>query len=137
MTGQAVAAAIELWVERSDRLARHGADYLLPDAYKKVALKRILVGKIKETFELWEAEKLPSSELLRKTKELARARKLDSDVARGRSGVSVGKTQEEQAGGEGEKPANGEGVNAVSTGKRKKESKGKGKGTAAGGSSES
>ena len=59
-----VAVAIELWEDKSSRLARHGADYVLPAAYKKVALKKILTGKIKETFELWETEKLPFQELL-------------------------------------------------------------------------
>ena len=45
--------AIELWEEKSSSLARHGADHTLPAAYKKVALKKILIGKVKETFELW------------------------------------------------------------------------------------
>ena len=41
-----IAAAIELWEERSSRLARHGVDYALPNAFKKVALKKVLVGKV-------------------------------------------------------------------------------------------
>ena len=62
-----VAGAIERWEDKSSRLARHGADYVLPAAYKKVALKKILTSKIKETFELWETEKLPFHELLKRT----------------------------------------------------------------------
>ena len=85
-----VAGAIELWEEMCSRLARHGADYTLPAAYKKVALKMILTGKVRETFELWEADKLSFDDLLKRTKDLARARQLDTDVARGRSGVSMG-----------------------------------------------
>ena len=53
-------------------------------AYEQVALKKILIGKIRETYELWETEKYLVEDLLWKTKELARARKLDTDVARGR-----------------------------------------------------
>ena len=41
-----ILGAIELWEERCSRLARHGADCTLPAAYKKVALKKILIGKI-------------------------------------------------------------------------------------------
>ena len=51
-----IPGAIVLWEERRSRLARHGADCTLPAAYKKVALKKILTGKVRETFELWEAE---------------------------------------------------------------------------------
>ena len=61
-----IAAAIELWEERSSRLARHGVDYALPNAFKKGALKKMLVGKVKETYELWETEKLSFEEILRK-----------------------------------------------------------------------
>ena len=69
-----IPGAIELWVEKSNRLARHGADYVLPAAYKKVALEKMLTGKVKEIFELWETDKLPFTELLKKTKNLARAK---------------------------------------------------------------
>lgn len=85
-----VAEAIELWEEKLMRLARHGDGYQLTTVFKQVALKKILVGKIRETFELWETDKYPFEDLLRKTKDLARARRLDTDVARGKSGVAVG-----------------------------------------------
>ena len=39
-----IPGAIELWEERSSRLARHGSDHALPPAFKNVALKEILVG---------------------------------------------------------------------------------------------
>ena len=58
-----IPGAIEPWEERCSRLARHGADYTLPAAYKKVALKKILTGKVRETFELWEADKLSFDDL--------------------------------------------------------------------------
>ena len=54
-----VATAVELWEEKLGRLARHGEAYQLATACKQVALKKILVGKIRETYELWETEKFP------------------------------------------------------------------------------
>ena len=40
-----IAEAIETWEEKVNRLARHGDAYRLPEAFKKVALKAMLVGK--------------------------------------------------------------------------------------------
>ena len=61
-----VAEAIELWEERCNRLARHGPDYEMASIFKKVVLKKILVGKTRENYELWEAERLSFDELLKK-----------------------------------------------------------------------
>ena len=47
-----IAEVIENWEEKVNRLARHGESYRLPEAFKKVALKAMLVGKIKDNFEL-------------------------------------------------------------------------------------
>ena len=85
-----VADAIELWEEKMNRLARHGEEYQLSEAFKKVALEKILVGKLRDNFELWQADKLPFEELLKKVKEHARAKKLDTDAGQGRAGVSLG-----------------------------------------------
>ena len=52
-----IAEAIETWEERANRLARYGSEHQLPDMYKLVALKKILVGKIRDCFDLWHAEK--------------------------------------------------------------------------------
>ena len=49
-----------------NRLARHGEDYQQNEVYKKVALKMILVGKTRDTFALWQTEKMPFEELLKK-----------------------------------------------------------------------
>ena len=83
---------------------------------------------MKETYELWETEKYPFEDLLRKTKELARARKLDTDVARGKSGVAVRNAQAQGAWGGGgqEMLGNTEDVNAFGN---QTKPKGKGKGT--------
>ena len=59
-----VAEAIELWEEKLRRSACHGEGYQLTTAFKQVALKKILVGKIRETFDLWETEKYPFEDLL-------------------------------------------------------------------------
>ena len=85
-----IAEVIETWEERVNRLDRHGAAYCLPEEFKKVALKAMLVGKIKDNYELWEADKLSFEELLKKVKEQARAKKLDRDVQKGKTGVAVG-----------------------------------------------
>ena len=50
----------------------------------------MLVGKIKDNYELWEADKLSFEELLKKVKEQARAKKLDKDVQKGKTGVALG-----------------------------------------------
>ena len=40
-----IAEIIETWKEKVHRVARHGDAYRLPEAFKKVALKAMLVGK--------------------------------------------------------------------------------------------
>ena len=40
-----MAEAIESWQEKSDRLARRGDAYRLPEAYNKVALRKIIDGE--------------------------------------------------------------------------------------------
>ena len=50
------AEAIEAWEENMNRLARYGEEYKLPETGKKVALKKILIGKIRDHFERWEFE---------------------------------------------------------------------------------
>ena len=89
------AEAIEAWEEKMNRLARYGEEYKLPETGKKVALKKILIGKIRDHFELWEFESpKPTFEtLLKRVKDQARSKKLDRDVQRGRTGVSLGANQ--------------------------------------------
>ena len=84
-----MAEAIEQWEEKVNRLARHGEEYRLNDTFKKIALKKILVGRILEHFELHNLEKLPFWELLALVKEQAQKRKLEKDVAQGTTGVSA------------------------------------------------
>ena len=53
-----IAETIEVWEEKVNRLARHGDDYRLSETFRKVALQRMQVGKLKDNFELWQSEKL-------------------------------------------------------------------------------
>ena len=85
-----ISEAIERWEEMMNRLARHGEDYQMNEAFKKVALKKILVGKLRDNFELWQAEKLPFEDLLKKVKEHARSKKLDTDAGQGKAGIALG-----------------------------------------------
>ena len=48
------------------------------------------MGKIRDNFELWEAEKMSFEDLLKKVKEQSRAKKLDRDAHRGKTGVATG-----------------------------------------------
>ena len=83
-----IAEAIEMWEEKVNRLARHGDEYRLSETFKKVALKQMLTGKIRDNFELWEAEQMSFEDLLKKVKQQARAKKLDRDAHRGKNRVA-------------------------------------------------
>ena len=85
-----IAEAIELWEEKVNRLARHGEEYRLDKAFKEVALEQILVGLLRDNYELWQADKLPFEVLLKKVKEHARDKKLDTDADQGKAGVALG-----------------------------------------------
>ena len=37
-------------------MARRGSGYALPPAYKKVVPKKILVGNVNETYNMWETQ---------------------------------------------------------------------------------
>ena len=83
------AEAIEQWEEKVNRLARHGEEYQLNEAFKNIALKKILVGKILEHYELLSFEKLPYWELFLRVKEQARNKKVEKAVAQGCTGVNA------------------------------------------------
>ena len=75
---------------RCIRIARHWPDDDMANIFKHVVLRKILAGKARENFELWGAERLSFDELLKKVKEHARAKKLDKDAAKGKTGVALG-----------------------------------------------
>ncbi|MDA8609375.1 zinc finger domain-containing protein, partial [bacterium] len=104
-----VAEAIEAWLERVNRLERCGSEYHLAESFKKVALKQILSGRIRDNYDLWNSDKLPFDELLRRVRDQARAKKLDHDVAKGKAGVTVGRQQHDG----GQQPHGEPGTNDV------------------------
>ena len=85
-----IAEAIEAWEAKVNRLERYGAEHQLPDLYKKVALRKILVGKIRDHYDLWDTERHTYETILKKVKEQARNKKLDGDAAGGKSGINMG-----------------------------------------------
>ena len=120
-----IAEAIEVWEEKCKRLARPCKMYNLAEAFRVEALKKILIGKTKEYYELWQAEKMQFETLLKKVKEHARGNKLDTDVAKGRAGVALGTAQQDQSDcgaphwGQEEHPGVWEqGANAIAQGKK-------------------
>ena len=130
-----IAEEIEKWEEKVNRLARYGSEHQLPDMFKMVALRKILVGKIRDCYDLWNAEKYTYDEIIKKVKEQARSKKLDGDAARGKAGIAMG-AQQSPGGGEPQRPLEagqpyGETTpaNAFQKGDRKPwKGKGKGKG---------
>ena len=72
-----IADQLEEWVQKCDRLARHGSQYELPTMYKTVALGKILIGETKRAYESWKLEGLPYEKFLAK-----QARSPSSPVSR-------------------------------------------------------
>ena len=53
----------------------------MPDVYKKLAIKKILIGQARNNVELWEADKsLSWEDLMEKVKDYARSKKLDKEA---------------------------------------------------------
>ena len=74
------------WQDKMKRLEAHGAEYKLAPVFKINALRMLMIGKAKEYFDLWEADRDPTDaaktyeELLKKVKDYARRRKLDTNA---------------------------------------------------------
>ena len=66
-----IAEEIQAWEGHMNRLSRHGAEYELPPVFKQEALKCILIGKIRDHFDLWVAGQLPFEQILKKVKDEA------------------------------------------------------------------
>ena len=84
-----IADHVEDWVQKCDRLARHGAQYELPTMYKTVALGNILIGETKRAYESWKLEGLPYDRLLTKLRDYARSKKLDGEAKHGKQAVDL------------------------------------------------
>ena len=88
-----IAETMEMWEEKVNRLARHGEYYKLSGALKKVAMKIILVGNVNDNFALWDSDRMPFEETLRRVMDQARAKKLENDAQTGKPGISLGTSQ--------------------------------------------
>ena len=49
-----------------NRLARYGSEHQLPDTFKLVALRNILVGQIRDCYDIWHAEKYTYDEIIKR-----------------------------------------------------------------------
>lgn len=79
--------AVDSWVEKVRRHEAHGSKYALPPLCKVTALRKLMVGKSKEHFEMWEADHRDDDgggyqEVLGKVRDYARRRKLDHAVSK-------------------------------------------------------
>ena len=78
---QELAEHVEMWQDKMRRLEAHGDEFKLAPVFKINALRTLMIGKSKEYFDLWEADKDhtdPSKsyeELLTKVKDYSRRRK--------------------------------------------------------------
>ena len=85
---------VDAWQDKMRRLEAHGDEYKLPPMYKINALRMLMIGKSKEYFDLWEADRDPSDvtksyeELLNKIKDYARKKKLDSTAQKNIAGTA-------------------------------------------------
>ena len=59
----------------------------------KGCLEDILVGKVKENFEFWESDNMPFEGILRRVKDQARAKTLETGAQKGTSGILLGTSQ--------------------------------------------
>ena len=81
------AESIDAREEKTNRSARYGNEHKLPETGKKVALKKMLIGKTRDNFKLWgyESPKLTFEALMKRVKDQARSKELERDVQRGRT----------------------------------------------------
>ena len=87
-----IADRVEDWIQKCDRLARHGAQYELATMYKTVVLGKILIGETKRAYESWKLEGLPFEKLLAKLKDYARSRRLDGEARQGKQAVDLNRS---------------------------------------------
>jgi hypothetical protein len=84
---EALAEAVDNWVERVRRFEAHGLKYALPALFKVTALRLMMVGRAKELFEIREAEHDTDeyggfNDILNNVRDYARKEKLDHNVSK-------------------------------------------------------
>ena len=81
-----LAEHVEMWQDKIRRLEAHGEEFKLAPVFKINALRTLMIGKSKEYFDLWEADKDHTDptksyeELLAKVKDYSRRNKLDNSA---------------------------------------------------------
>ena len=77
--------AVDKWSESNRKLESHGSQFGLAPLYKVIALKKLMVGRAKEHFDLWEAEHKQEpdcgfAKILDKVRDYSRKAKLESSA---------------------------------------------------------
>ena len=75
-----LADRIEDWIQKVDRLARHGSDYDMASAGKMAAIHNLLIGESKRMYQQWKLEGVSFEKVLAKQEDYARGQKLDSEA---------------------------------------------------------
>ena len=78
--------AVDKWTESNRKLESHGNQFGLALLYKVIALKKLMVGRAKEHFDLWEADHKHEadcgfSKMLDKVRECSRKAKLEPSAS--------------------------------------------------------
>ena len=74
---EAIADAIDKWKEQIRIMDAMGAEYALPAAFKKTALRQLMIGKAKDYYDNLEATKPDIDELIAKCYEYANKKRRD------------------------------------------------------------
>ena len=65
-----LADRLEDWIQKVDRLARHGSDYELAPAFKVAAVQHLLSGESKKMYQNWKLGNVPFDKMVLKLKGL-------------------------------------------------------------------
>ncbi len=72
---------VEISQDKMRRLDAHGEEFKLPPLYKFNALKMLMTGKAKESFDLWEADHDPTNAAKTYAELWTRSRIMQGDVS--------------------------------------------------------
>ena len=78
--------AVDRWADCNRKLEAHGNQFGLAPLYKVIALKKLMVGRAKEHFDIWEAEHKQDADcgfarILDKVRDYSRKAKLESSAS--------------------------------------------------------
>ena len=98
--GEEISDRVEDWIQKCDRLARHGVQYELATVYKVVALGKRSVGEAKKSYEQWKVDGLPYEKLVTKVKDYSSCQRLAGDAKKGKQAVDLNAFQDNTAWGD-------------------------------------